>query len=175
MTSRRAGALELCERAEVGRNDLLPSSLADDRGKAVVSLDYWTFWLLLKCIQEELAWIKWLDLFLYFCYHELKQISHKAEHTTFLFSNFIFYNWLHILGCTLARTIHLKKGNVNWNSVQQGRTLLPTPKQIRQEMKRNEVDVHEIHKKSDGAHSRGRVAGAPSEVLEMCCSLSVLF
>lgn len=80
------------------------------------------------------------------------------------------------MGCTLARrTIDLKKANVNWNSVQQGRTLLPTPKQIRQEMKHNEVDVHEIHKKSSGAHIRGRVAAAPSEVLEMCCSLSVLF
>lgn len=88
---------------------------------------------------------------------------------------FIFYNWVHIVGYTLARTAHLKNGNVNWNSVQQGRTLLQTRKQIRQKMKHNEVDVREIHKKNNRVHIRGRVAAAPSEVLEMCCLLSVLF
>lgn len=42
-------------------------------------------------------------------------------------------------------------------------------------MKHNEADVREIHEKNNSVHIRGRVAAAPSEVLEMCCLLSVLF
>lgn len=184
MTSQRVRGLELCALA----------SLSEMRGEhkkdritlfpvhwQIIATELWFHWitehLLVKSVQKDLSWIKWLDFFFIFVLLLSWSKTNYPQSWTYniLLCNFIFYNWVHIVGYTLAHTAHLKNGNVNWNSVQQGRTLLQTRKQIRQKMKHNEADVRKIHKKNNSVHIGGRAAAAPSEVLEMCCLLSVLF